>query len=333
MKILKENNTIRLLMRREQVHKVCCNHQLLKNMSFSKMSNCAKALSWFAQDFSEEVLKAEMFAIRFKTEEQADAFLKAVTSAQDSLNDDNALGKKVKQPARNQHAKLKVEAVKSPEPKPDVSLKLGWGDKFKPKLGSWNCKNCYITNEAKDNYCIACETPKNESIPKDSQKFQFIFGATQPKQEATKTATSGFGDAFKPKEGSWQCDTCYVNNDGSKQYCISCESPRDANVPKKEQSKGVNLDTPGLKFNFGIPSATATSQTGAATKPAATFSFGSQLSTGFSFGAKPSETGKEPFSFKPADVNKDKKSPVEGSEKDQFVFGSPQKHAFDFTPR
>lgn len=279
-----------------------------------------------------------MFAIRFKTEEQADAFLKAVTSAQNSLNDNNLLGEKPKQPERNQHAKLKVEPVKSP----DASPKSSWGDKFKPKSGSWSCKTCYISNEGKDNYCIACDTPKNDSVSKkDSQQTfsfggaagqaGFLFGATQPAQQATPTY--GFGDAFKPKEGSWQCETCYVNNDSSKEYCISCESPKDANVSKKEQSKGVNLETPGLKFNFGIPSSTASSQMGTAVKPAATFSFGSQPSTGFSFGTKPSETGKELFSFKPADVSQDKKSPVEENEKDDFVFGSPQMHAFEFTPR
>lgn len=345
MKILKENNTIRLLMRREQVHKVCCNHQLLKNTSFTKMSTCPKAISWCAQDFSEEVLKTELFAMRFKTEEQSDAFLKAVTSAQKSLNENNVIGDKKKEKSpkkaasgeRNQHAKLKTEPEKPPEVKSS-----GWGDKFKPKSGSWNCKNCYITNESKDNHCIACETPKNSSVPakKDSEQT-FSFGGVSPSNQPgfvfgqakpTAAPVSGFGDAFKPKSGSWQCDTCYVSNDASKTHCVSCESPKDATVAKKEPSKGVNLDTPGLKFSFGIPS--AASATGTATKPTSTFSFTPQPATGFSFGANQSETAREPFVFKPADSTPAKKSPGgDESKQNEFVFGSPQQHGFEFTPR
>lgn len=219
MKILKENNTIRLLMRREQVHKVCCNHQLLKNISFKKMPSNPKAVSWCAQDFSEEVLKTEMFAIRFKGEEQADAFVKAITSAQSSLDENNVLEDKpeipVKKQERNQHAKLKVEP-KSPEAKPDASPKSSWGDKFKPKSGSWNCKNCYINNEAKNNHCVACDSPKNDSVPKkDSPQQTFSFGGAAGQsgflfgvaQSAEQKQSSGFGDAFKPKEGN---DNCYL---------------------------------------------------------------------------------------------------------------------------
>lgn len=151
-------------MRREQVHKVCCNHQLLKSMNFKKMPSSPKAVSWYAQDFSEEVLKSEMFAARFKTDEQAEEFLKAVTAAQATLNDSNVISEKVpeKKAERNQHAKFKTDTeTKDVSPKPT----LGFGDKFKPKSGSWECKNCYINNEAKHNYCVACETPKNDSIP------------------------------------------------------------------------------------------------------------------------------------------------------------------------
>lgn len=364
MKILKEDKIIRLLMRREQVLKVCCNHQLLKNMSFSKMRNNPKALNWCAQDFSEEILKTETFALRFKTEEQATEFLNALHSAQALLNDNNTLEDKVSEKIqeRNQHAKMKIETTEKPS---DVTPKQSsWGERFKPKSGSWSCKTCYIVNEGKDNYCVACETPKNDNLPKKEasaasgptftitvpsftsspnssvtqSQSPFKFGIPQ---SADKVQPTGFGDLFKPKEGSWSCKTCYVRNDTDKLYCVSCESPKDDTVPKKESNKGLNLTNSESSFTFGIPQTTNTSNT-------SNFSFGTkpaELSTGFVFGAATS-TNKEtplnlaskPFNFTPPDqlgkdLEKNNESKTKEANADKFIFGSPQKHTFEFTPR
>lgn len=429
MRILKEDKTIRLLMRREQVLKVCCNHQLLKNMNFSKMSN-PKALSWCAQDFSEEVLKTEMFALRFKTVEQADEFLNALQSAQASLNDNNVLQETEveKKQERNRHAKMKTEPEKSSDAA-TTKQPSTWGERFKPKSGSWNCKTCFIVNESKDNYCVACETPKHDSLPKkevsaasgptfsitvpsftDQSKSSFKFGMPQsddkvqpagfgdafkpkegswsckicyvrndpdklycvscespkddsvPKKESSikfgsqsessfkfgvqpqsgeKTQSSGFGDQFRPKEGSWSCKTCYISNDGDKLYCVACESPKDDTVPKKEPSKGINLTNSGSSFSFGIPPASNTSD-------ASNFTFGSkstQLPTGFVFGAattgskeSPLNLTAKPFTFTPPDqlakdIDKTNDNKSNEPNKEKFVFGSPQKHTFDFTPK
>lgn len=503
MKILKEDKTVRLLMRREQVLKVCCNHQLLKNMSFSKMRNNSKALSWCAQDFSEEVLKTEMFALRFKTEEQATEYLNALQSAQALLNDNNILQEKdaEKKQERNQHAKVKTSTHEMPL---DATTKQpSWGEKFKLKSGSWSCKICFIVNESKDNYCVACETPKNDNLPKKevsaasgptfsitvpsfttkpdsstTQSSSFTFGIqqniektlpsgfgdlfkpkegswacktcyvtndadnlycaacecpkddtvakkepnkglnftnststlkfgiqqntekTQPSgfsdlfkpkegswscktcyvrndadklycaacdcpkddtvakkepnkglnftnststfkfgiQQTDEVETPGFGDSFKPKEGSWSCKICYVRNDADKLYCASCESPKDDSVPKKEPSQGLNLTNSGSSFTFGIPPASDTSNFSFGTKPA-------QLSTGFVFGAAssankeaPLNLASKPFTFtspdqlsKDLDKNNESKSKEPNTEK--FIFGSPQKHEFEFTPR
>lgn len=358
MKILKEATIVRLLMRREQIHKVCCNHQLLKNMNFTKMPNNRKALNWCAQDFSEEVLKTEMFALRFKTEEEMENFLSAVQAAQASLNDYNVLSDKSteKKEDRNQHAKLKVEPEKLTVSPPNKS---SWGEKFKPKSGSWNCKTCYIINEGKDNYCVACETPKNDTLPKKDNgasgpMFSFSIpsftakpdsSTEQPKtnvafqtKESVQKETVGFGDAFKPKAGSWSCKTCYVRNDEEKLYCASCECPKDDTVPRKQPSGGINLTPSGATFKFGMPSTETASKT---TDPPK-FSFGQQTTqppTGFVFGAatlnKESPvnlTNKQSVFPEPSKKLNEEQEPKDSS-KEKFVFGLPQKHAFEFTPR
>lgn len=489
MKVLKES-TIRLLMRRDQVHKVCCNHQLLKKMLFSKMPSDPKAIIWYAQDFSEGVLQTEMFAIRFKSEEQTDAFYRSITLAQDLLNDNNVVtsDEKVVIPEIKSDVKERQKVDKKVKPDQSEKLKIeplkqhSWGDKNKPKSGSWECRNCYIINDVKKQLCVACETPKSNTTPKktvdqlqlsfgnittspladsansqssseiSSSKSQFSFGTPPPsttttgftfaqktvswgdafkpkegswecqscfvrndadkdicvactqakdgatpqmdpnfsflstkptisspwgdifkpekdswqcqscliRNEADKniceackaqktsteaeksvatvtitptitTPTHSWGDKFKPKAGSWECQDCFVRNDADKIYCVSCEAPKDNTVPKKETKESINLDTPGLYFNFGIPTSTATLAP-ATTTSSSLFSFAQQTTSTFTFGSTTISVPEvKPFSFAPPKETEPVK-PVEEN-RDQFVFGSPQKHTFEFTPR
>lgn len=73
MKILKNKETgvVRLLMRREQVHKVCCNHRITNDLVLTKSKTNEKAYCWAASDFSDDTNGTfQQFTIRFKTAEQ-----------------------------------------------------------------------------------------------------------------------------------------------------------------------------------------------------------------------------------------------------------------------
>ncbi|KAK8396428.1 hypothetical protein O3P69_005465 [Scylla paramamosain] len=82
VKILRHGMTgkIRLLMRREQVHKLCLNHYLMKDLEMRHKDD--KTFYWAAMDHSEaDTPKAETFAIRFKTPEIATEFFEAIQEA------------------------------------------------------------------------------------------------------------------------------------------------------------------------------------------------------------------------------------------------------------
>lgn len=185
IKILKDES-IRLLMRRDQVLKVCCNHKVLKNMTFKLNSSNPKAVVWHAQDFSEGILTPETFTVRFKTEEQANQFLQVLQTAQTSLDEYNKVSGK--------HHK--------PESRPRTT---SFGDKFKPTKGSWECKNCYIINEGKTNHCIACESPKPGTVTKKLQESGLsgpVFSFGIPTSQAGVSVTEGMklgGFAFAQK--------------------------------------------------------------------------------------------------------------------------------------
>jgi E3 SUMO-protein ligase RanBP2 len=55
--------------------------------------------------------------------------------------------------------------------------------------------------------------------------------------EKKQEQPTSFGDKFKPKPGSWECNVCCVRNDISQTSCVSCNSPREPQQ-QKEQSKG-----------------------------------------------------------------------------------------------
>lgn len=228
-----DENKVRLLMRRETILKICCNQQLLKDTVFKKLPNTETALSWVGQDFSESELKTEFLAIRFKTAEIVKDFHSAILQAQSKMSD-----KTVDENA------VVVDEKKLTE--------TGFGDKFKPKVGSWNCTGCYTQNQSDNLYCLSCEAPKDDTVPKKETKNKFVFGVQSPVTSTpdVKPQTKGFGDLFKPKAGSWSCSGCYTQNQPDILYCLSCETPKDETVPKKE-AKNILATTTGSKFTFG----------------------------------------------------------------------------------
>ena len=53
-------------MRREQVHKVCCNHAITKDMQLQPMHTSETSWCWFAVDYTEYEPTNEQFAVKFK---------------------------------------------------------------------------------------------------------------------------------------------------------------------------------------------------------------------------------------------------------------------------
>ncbi|ALC45939.1 Nup358, partial [Drosophila busckii] len=308
MKLLQQKanpSQIRLLMRREQVLKICCNQRLLPETKFNYASNTQNALTWAGQDFAEQEVTTELLCVRFKSADTCKQFYDAVLKAQASMDNEQLASTKPEKAEKVTPPTAEASATKAPAAK-------GFGDAFKPKAGSWSCQGCYTTNVAEQLYCLACETPKDDTVPPKpaagalnlsnstsggSSKFSFGMPSaggfsfvakpatdlssttgfsfnTKPTEQqkdavvttttasttgftapAVSSTTSGFGDAFKPKTGSWSCPGCYTSNDSTQLYCLCCEAPKDDTVPKKDNQLGggLNLTTStSQKFNFGF---------------------------------------------------------------------------------
>lgn len=78
-----EHGTYRLLLRREQVHKIVCNMALNVEMKFLTLNSSDKAWMWFGMNYAEpDHAEVEQLAVRFKSPELAAQFKEAIDKAQ-----------------------------------------------------------------------------------------------------------------------------------------------------------------------------------------------------------------------------------------------------------
>lgn len=249
IKILKHTTRgkVRLLMRREQVLKICANHYITADMLLKPNAGSDKSWVWNAIDYADEEPKPEQLAIRFKTVDEASLFKAKFEEAQKIT---------LESPEKHNHQEKKEETLKASE-----SLAA----QFALKEGEWECTVCCVKNKPTDMQCVACQTANpNSSAKPDIQAagetkaspFTFKFGTdsskpsttgstftgfgafgasiptsftfgtstSKPADTATSAFGSGFGASFGKKSGQWDCDTCSTRNESSADSCVSCKA-------------------------------------------------------------------------------------------------------------
>lgn len=177
MKILHNPNDgyYQLLMRRELIHKICCNQRLSADLELKPVSSSDKAMSWIGQDFSEGESKKELFAIRFKSVQQLTAFRDKFNEVKDKVHKLNNISS-----GKDNVVETTLNS------KPDTCVKtlpkLNELSQFKPKPGSWTCDTCYLSNESSNVKCVACCTLKPGAVVEETKENKstpsFTFGQT-----------------------------------------------------------------------------------------------------------------------------------------------------------
>lgn len=139
IKLLRNINTdkVRILMRRDQIFKVCCNHFITSDMSL--LAYQERSWMWFTlNDFADEVPRPEKFAVKFKSAEIAQMFK---VTFEDCVS------------------KCKSDRLERNVTKKDTS-DIGLKERFAPKRGSWICSICFVCNPESVTLCLACQSPK-----------------------------------------------------------------------------------------------------------------------------------------------------------------------------
>lgn len=79
------SDTYRLLLRREQVHKVVLNQLITPNLQLQPMLTSDKAWIWAGINYTDDGSELEKLAVRFKMSETAQQFQKVVQNCIDNL--------------------------------------------------------------------------------------------------------------------------------------------------------------------------------------------------------------------------------------------------------
>ncbi|XP_030057332.1 E3 SUMO-protein ligase RanBP2 isoform X2 [Microcaecilia unicolor] len=240
VKILRHkiSGKIRLLMRRDQVLKICLNHYINTSMKLKPNADSDKSFVWHAFDYADEMPKPEQLAIRFKTPEEAALFKYQFEEAQKLSSALESSGD-----LSDQHFAIRKESCQnSKDPSTTGIINFGFNFTKKPE---WYCDVCLVRNTADAFVCVACQSPRPDTVvsetamPAIEEKFSFAITKDESAPTAftfTKAAThtAGFGEQFTKKD-QWNCNVCLVANEGIAKKCVACENPnpnsKDMHIP------------------------------------------------------------------------------------------------------
>ncbi|XP_026525793.1 nuclear pore complex protein Nup153 isoform X1 [Notechis scutatus] len=210
--------------------------------------------------------------------------------------------------------------VSSSSSSTNVTNTLGFGDKFRKPKGAWECSVCLVSNLEENNQCVACQSDKaGSSIP-------LVSGSTS----TLPTLSGGFLnlDKFKKPVGSWDCETCLVQNKPDATKCIACESSKPGHKTEFKDFSTATSEPSAPSFKFGIQSSSSSSEL--SQTAGKNFKFGEQAGFKFSSTSDLGSSGGFKFSknegSNPGSVSSESKSEEnvkEGKNNNTFSFGLP----------
>ena len=271
MKILEHSKTgkARVLMRREQVLKLCCNHYITSEMSLTAVQG-NKQLAWYTHcDFADAEAKAEKLAVKFKQADVAGEFRKVFEECV---------------------AKTKRKGEDSKDGQFSASLTTdSLKEKFSAPAGSWECDTCLVQNQPTSDKCVACGSDKPGSKKTTGQPSTLKPSSSLPADPLRAR--------FAAPVGSWECDSCLVQNQPATSQCAACGTskpdtqktgsqipPTSDSVPPITFSLPASISGDStVPFKFGGPSNTEGLSLGKLSFSAPPVSFGESTENGGGF--------------------------------------------------
>nr|XP_020038106.1 E3 SUMO-protein ligase RanBP2-like isoform X3 [Castor canadensis] len=235
----KTSGKIRLLMRREQVLKICANHYISPDMKLTPNAGSDRSFVWHALDYADELPKPEQLAIRFKTPEEAALFKCKFEEAQSILK---ASGTNVATPSQA----IRIVKESASHDDKDICKSDAGNRNFEfhlaKKEGSWHCSSCSLRNTASAKKCVSCQNlnPSSKELLGPPLVETGSVPITGP-----ETTQDRFALMTPKKEGHWDCSTCSVRNEPTVSTCMACQNTKSAN------KSGSSFAQASFKFGQG----------------------------------------------------------------------------------
>ncbi|NXA53308.1 RBP2 ligase, partial [Nothocercus julius] len=215
----KVSGKFRLLMRRDQVLKICANHYINTDMKLTLNAGSDRSFVWHALDYADEMPKPEQLAIRFKTPEEAMTFKNKFEEAQNILR---TSGSNVDTSVTRSSENARETSQDIKEPSRLISGTGNFGFQLRKDGTSGE-------PEGKSSFAAASVL---------SAPATFSFG-----KDAPPTSSSGFEQSALKKD-QWECKTCLVSNEATVKSCVSCQTPN----PDVKEIHGTPLTEPAASF-------------------------------------------------------------------------------------
>ena len=152
MKLLRNPKSCqgRVLMRREQIKKLCANHYISAGMELKPNVGSDRSWVWYTPaDYAEGEAKPERLAIKFKSAEIAGKFKEVFDDLRETLPSETSPEKE----------------VTGDEQETGCALFKQFMSRFAPAPGSWTCEVCDVDNDAEHLQCNACNSVKTAREP------------------------------------------------------------------------------------------------------------------------------------------------------------------------
>ncbi|XP_066853826.1 nuclear pore complex protein Nup153-like isoform X2 [Anser cygnoides] len=101
------------------------------------------------------------------------------------------------------------------------------GKETSKQASYWQSDTCdpFLQNKDIKDKCVTCQATKASTVESMKQTVSSSQCDTS-KPAAPPAGMLGFGDKFKTVPGTWDCDTCLVQNKPEATKCIACETPK-----------------------------------------------------------------------------------------------------------
>lgn len=195
-------NIHRVVMRREQILKICLNHILDRDVVYKVKDD--KSWNFIVNDFSEGEVSLEQLCLRFKTPEIAQEFKKAIDDALNGITSKQNGGGDYHadvQPKQSLQSKLSAEEEKKVT---DLKLPKNFFE-YKDKPSCSGCRGCkseeFVFPEVKaTNFGIVDDNPLPLSAPivKETEQSNNLSKASQPSQGNFSANSFASKPAFGP---------------------------------------------------------------------------------------------------------------------------------------
>ncbi|XP_053561416.1 E3 SUMO-protein ligase RanBP2 [Bombina bombina] len=233
VKILRHriSGKIRLLMRREQVLKICANHYINADMKLKPIFGSDKSYVWHAFDYADEMPKPEQLAIRFKTVDEATLFKARFEEAQKLLGIVESSTASSKQGTEKETTRL----VSKESGKTNRAAQ-NFGSPFFIKEGEWRCDVCLVKNTGNAEMCLSCQNPNPSKSNNKEKNTVKDIKANTPASTMSKSASiltfskdttsskTVFGESSMKSKEQWECTKCSKKNDTASKNCVSCQN-------------------------------------------------------------------------------------------------------------